>query len=106
VSGDELVAELGPPDSRKALGNGETMLQYHWTRTVREGGYTIDMGSPAYQNGFGGPGSFTAGDVSMPRQYIPSQSVQQVCLARFTLGADNRVNRIGWEGDGCNLTGR
>ncbi|HXQ40916.1 MAG TPA: hypothetical protein VN821_06605 [Candidatus Udaeobacter sp.] len=106
ASGEELIAQLGEPETRTALGNGETMLQYRWTRMVTEGGYTVAMGSPAYQNGFGGPTAFTAGNASLPRRYIPSQSVQQVCIARFTLGADNRVSKVGWEGDGCNLTGQ
>ncbi len=106
ASGDALVAQLGQPESRTALPNGETMLQYRWTRVVTEGGYTLAMDSPAYQNGFGGPSVFTGGNASMSRQYIPSRSVQQLCIARFTLGADNRVSKIGWEGDGCNLTGQ
>lgn len=82
------------------------MLQYRWTRMVTEGGYTVGMDSPAYQNGFGGPTAFIASNASLPRRHIPSQSVQQVRIARFTLGADNRVSKIGWEGDRCNLTGQ
>jgi hypothetical protein len=106
ATGDELVTQLGPPESRTALANGETMLQYRWGRTVTEGGYTVGMNQPAYQNGFGGPSPFTGGDAALPRRYLPSQTVQQICIARFTLGADNRVRKIGWEGDGCNLAGQ
>jgi hypothetical protein len=105
ASGDDLVAQLGAPESRTTLASGETLLQYRWTRTVSEGGYTVGMGAPAYQNGFGGPSAFTGGDAALPRRYVPSQSAQQICVARFTLGADNRVREISWEGDGCNLAG-
>ena len=106
ATGDELVAGLGAPESRTALAGGETMLQYRWTRTVTEGGYTVSMTQPAYQSGFDGPAPFTGSDAFQPRRYLPTQEVQQVCIARFTLGADNRVSKIGWEGDGCNLSGQ
>jgi hypothetical protein len=106
ATGDELVAQLGPPESRTALGDGETTLQYRWARMVNEGGYTVGMNQPGYQNGFAGPGPFTGGDAALARRYVPSRTVQQICLARFTLGPDNRVRKIGWQGDGCNLTGQ
>ncbi len=100
------MAQLGQPESRTALADGQTMLQYRLARTVSEGGYTVGMNDPAYQNGFGGPSPFTGGDASLPRRYLPSQTVQQICVARFTLGTDNRVRNIGWAGDGCNPSGQ
>jgi hypothetical protein len=105
ATSDELIAGLGPPDSRTALANGETMLQYRWTRSVTQGGYTVSMGGPAYQNGMGGIGPFTGSNADLPRSYVPTQRIQQTCIARFTLGDDNRVRQVGWEGDSCNLSG-
>lgn len=106
ATADELIAGLGQPEARTALAGGETLLQYRWTRRVMEGGYTVSMEQPAYQSGFGGPVPFTGANAFQPRRYLPSQTVEQICIARFTLGADNRVSKIGWEGDGCDLSGR
>ena len=36
ASGEELIAQLGQPETRTALGNGETMLQYRWTRIEQD----------------------------------------------------------------------
>ncbi len=105
ATGDELMAGLGQPESRTELADGETMLQYRWTHMVTEGGYTVSMDQPSDRGGLEGPSAFTGADASLARRYLPSRSVQQVCIARFTLGPDNRVRKIGWEGDGCNLTG-
>ena len=106
ATGEDLVAGLGAPESRTALANGEILLQYRWTQMVTEGGYTVSMDQQSYRDGLEGPSAFTGADASLARRYLPSQTVQQVCIARFTLGADDRVRKIGWEGDGCNLAGQ
>ena len=87
----ELEQGLGPPDATYRLASGETVLEYSWTRTQTTGGYTVNTAGSMY----------TGSTWDTTRQYVPTRVVSLNCRARFTLGADDRVRNIGWQGQGC-----
>ena len=60
-------------------------MAYRWNRTQTTGGYAVSMG----------------GYSQLGTQYVPTEVVSINCLARFTIGADQRVRDIDLQGNGC-----
>ena len=80
-----LQQGLGPPDAVEKLASGETVMIYRWSRSQIYGGYAVSMG----------------GYSQLGTQYVPTQVVSMNCQARFTIGADDRVRDIEFQGNGC-----
>jgi hypothetical protein len=91
ASADDLVKKLGPPQAQQDLGNGMTLLQYDWSSSYVAGGYTTTPDGQIY----------TGSTLNLPRTYVPEQTVIQTCIVQFTLGPDQRVQKINTQGDGC-----
>ena len=91
ASANDLVKKLGPPQAQQNLGNGMTLLQYDWSSSYVAGGYTATPDGQIY----------TGSTLNLPRSYVPEQTVTQTCIVQFTLGPDQRVQRINTQGDGC-----
>jgi hypothetical protein len=91
ASADDLVKKLGPPQAQQNLGNGMTLLQYDWSSSYVAGGYTATPDGQIY----------TGSTLNLPRTYVPEQTVTQTCIVQFTLGPDQRVQKINTQGDGC-----
>ena len=91
ASADDLVKKLGPPQAQQSLGGGMTLLQYDWSSSYVDGGYTTTPGGQIY----------TGSTINLPRSYVPEQTVTQTCIVQFTLGPDQRVQKINTQGDGC-----
>jgi|SRR5579871_3242362 len=91
ASADNLVKQLGPPQSQQNLGNGRTLLQYDWSSSYVAGGYTTTPDGQLY----------TGSTMNLPRSYVPEQTVVQTCIVQFVLGADQRVQEVHTQGDGC-----
>jgi hypothetical protein len=60
-------------------------MAYRWSRTQITGGYAVSIG------GFSQLGT----------QYVPQRWVSMNCLARFTLGNNDRVRDIALRGNSC-----
>jgi hypothetical protein len=80
-----LQQGLGPPDAVDNLASGEKVMIYRWSRSQIYGGYAVSMG----------------GYSQLGTQYVPTQVVSMNCQARFTIGADDRVRDIAFQGNGC-----
>jgi len=80
-----LQQGLGPPDAVDKLPSGETVMTYRWSNSQIYGGYAVSMG----------------GYSQLGTQYVPTQVVSMNCQARFTIGADDRVRDIAFQGNGC-----
>lgn len=80
-----LQQGLGPPDAVDKLASGETVMIYRWSRSQVYGGYAVSRG----------------GYSQLGTQYVPTQVVSMNCQARFTIGADDRVRDIEFQGNGC-----
>jgi hypothetical protein len=80
-----LQQGLGPPDAVEKSATGETVMIYRWSRSQTYGGYAVSMG----------------GYSQLGTQYVPTQVVSMNCHARFTIGADDRVRDIEFQGNGC-----
>ena len=80
-----LQQGLGPPDAVEKSASGETVMIYRWSRSQTYGGYAVSMG----------------GYSQLGTQYVPTQVVSMNCQARFTIGADDRVRDIEFQGNGC-----
>jgi hypothetical protein len=91
ASAEDLAKGLGQPQARESLATGETVLQYNWTNTYVAGGYTTTPGG----------GLYTGSNWDLPRTYEPTRTVALTCVARFTIGTDDRVNHVDTQGDGC-----
>ena len=91
ASAEELTKSLGQPQARETLATGETILQYIWTSTYVAGGYTTTPGG----------GIYTGSNWDLPRAYEPARTVALTCVARFTIGIDDRVSHVDTQGDGC-----
>ena len=85
ASAEELQQGLGPPDSVEELPSNERVMAYRWSRTQTTGGYATSIG------GFSQLGT----------QYVPERRVSMNCLARFTLGNNDRVRDIALRGNSC-----
>jgi len=81
----ELEQALGRPDNSYALSSGERVLAYRWSRSETTGGYAVSMG----------------GYSQLGTQYVPTQVVTLNCIARFTLGPDDRIKSTDLQGSGC-----
>jgi hypothetical protein len=90
ASAAELQKELGPPDATYTSDTGAKVLEYSWSRTQTTGGYAVSYG----------------GYSQLGTQYVPTQVVSLNCKARFTIGPDDRVADVGWQGNGCLSQGR
>jgi len=80
-----LQQGLGPPDAIDKLASGETVMIYRWSHSQIYGGYAVSMG----------------GYSQLGTQYVPTQVVSMNCQARFTIGTDDRVRDIAFQGNGC-----
>jgi hypothetical protein len=67
------------------LASGETVMIYRWSHSQIYGGYAVSMG----------------GYSQLGTQYVPTQVVSMNCQARFTIGTDDRVRDIAFQGNGC-----
>jgi hypothetical protein len=85
ASAKELQQGLGPPDFVEQLPSNEKVMIYRWSRTQTTGGYAVPIGGYS-QMGF---------------QYVPTRTTTMNCLARYTIGANDRVRDIGLQGNDC-----
>lgn len=91
ASADDLVKQLGPPQTQQNLGNGRTLFQYDWSSSYVAGGYTATPDGQLY----------TGSTMNLPRSYVPEQTVVQTCIVQFVVGPDQRVEEVHSQGDGC-----
>ena len=97
----DVTNRFGAPKSTEHLANGDTVLIYHWTQSRTEGGYTVSNAGPLYPTGLAGGMPYSGSPVGTARWYIPMQTVEHPCDARFTVNKDGEVRDVSWEGDGC-----
>jgi len=97
----DVTDHFGAPKSTQHLANGDTILIYHWTRSQTEGGYTASNAGPLYPTGLAGGAPYSGSPVGTARWYVPTQTVELPCDARFTVGKDGAVQDVSWEGEGC-----
>jgi hypothetical protein len=91
ASVDEVTKSLGPPQADDRLPTGERVLLYSWTSSYVTGGYTTTPDGQIY----------AGSNWNLPRMYEPTRTVSLSCVVRFTIGTDNRVNRVERHGEGC-----
>ena len=91
ASVNDVVKQLGPPQTQQNLGNGRTLLQYDWSSSYVAGGYTATPDGQLY----------TGSTMNLPRSYVPEQTVVQTCIVQFVAGPDQRVEEVHTQGDGC-----
>ena len=97
----EVTNQFGTPKSTQHLANGDTVLVYHWSRTQTEGGYTVSNAGPLYPTGLAGGMPYSGSPLGTARWYVPTQTVELPCDARFTVNKDGEVRDVSWDGDGC-----
>lgn len=97
----DVTNRFGAPKSTQHLANGDTILIYHWSRSQTEGGYTVSNAGPLYPTGLAGGTPYSGSPVGTARWYVPTQTVELPCDARFTVGKDGAVQDVSWEGEGC-----
>ena len=97
----EVTSRFGTPKSTQHLASGDTILIYEWSRSETEGGYTVSNAGPLYPTGLPGGLPYSGSPLGTARQYVPMQTVELPCVARFTVGKDGQVRDISWDGEGC-----
>ena len=90
ASVNDVVKQLGPPQTQQNLGNGRTMLQYDWSSSYVAGGYTATPDGQLY----------TGSTMNLPRSYVPEQTVIQTCIVQFVAGPDQLLEEVHTQGDG------
>jgi hypothetical protein len=101
ASQSEVLARFGPPKATRVLAGGDRVLEYQWSRGETTGGYTVSNAEPLFSMGPGGGLPYSGSTLGTARRYLPEQHVELSCDARFTVGPDQQVREIGWEGQGC-----
>ena len=89
-TGSDVQQRLGQPDQTARLPNGDTVMTYHWSRVQSVGGYTTAGGQ-----------LYTGSPLNIGRKYVPAQTVNLNCVARFTVGADDKVRSVELQGNSC-----
>jgi hypothetical protein len=97
----DVTNRFGAPKSTQHLANGDTILIYHWSRSQTEGGYTVSNAGPLYPTGLAGGTPYSGSPMGTARWYVPTQTVELPCDARFTVGKDGAVRDVSWVGEGC-----
>jgi hypothetical protein len=97
----DVTNRFGAPKSTQHLANGDTVLIYHWSRSQTEGGYTVSNAGPLYPTGLAGGMPYSGSPLGTARWYVPTQTVELPCDARFTVNKDGEVRDVSWDGQGC-----
>jgi len=97
----DVTSRFGTPKTTQHLASGDTILIYEWSRSETEGGYTVSNAGPLYPTGLPGGLPYSGSPLGAARQYVPMQTVELPCEARFTVGKDGQVRDISWDGGGC-----
>lgn len=95
---DEVVADIGPPDSSFQLADGRTV--HEWEElTIEHRPRLMQSFSERYY-----VESASGQLVPIHRPSMFDQNVDEItriCTTRFTVGADRQVQTVTFEGDGC-----
>ena len=89
-TGWEVKQWLGAPEETDRLSDGGTEMVYRWSRVEWAGGYTTAGGQ-----------LYTGSSLNLGRQYVPTQRVNLNCVARFTVGPDDKVRNVELQGNYC-----
>ncbi len=97
----DVTSRFGTPKYSQHLANGDAILVYEWSRSETQGGYTVSNAEPLYPTGLAAGLPYSGSPIGTARRYIPMQIVELPCEARFTVGKDEQVREISWDGEGC-----
>lgn len=103
---DELILAFGPPNSSYKLSDGRDVLQYESDRTFTSGGGSYTSYNTVTRTRRIRESDGTVRNVE-EQQTVPVQNVEpirtynQVCIRRFVITPDKRVETFRWQGNSC-----
>jgi hypothetical protein len=94
---DELIINMGPPDSEAGLSTGGKVIEYKNNRQVAGGGGSYTVMVPHFD-------PVTQTHSQVPQQKTaPSYNFQQSCKLIFTINPQGNVDRWSSIGQACHL---